>query len=184
MQPLPAAVRRFGFEPSACHPCLLRLLAGARVNNVTLVWAVNHSLEEVLVFSAALPIGSRQWLTAAHDYLKSKYDWNCCFLHVWTACQRWRHIKKSTSPCRSSCGSSRGRGSVLPVWIWPPSLACHHLRPWGRWQLEGKRDTLSSLCSQCSVSTYHAANRGERAWCHRDPWLINNYLKKKTDTVF
>lgn len=69
---------------------------------------------------------------------------------------------ESPSPCHSSYGSSRGQGSVLPVWIWPPSPACHRLCSWGRWQLEGKRDTLSILCSQCLVSTDHAAYRGER----------------------
>lgn len=73
VQSLPVAIRRFGLEPSTCHPCLLRLLTGACVDNVAFIWAFHHSLEELLVFSAALPIGSCQGLTAAHDYLKSFY---------------------------------------------------------------------------------------------------------------
>lgn len=69
MEPLPAAVAGFGFEPSARHPRLLGLLAGARVDNVALVRAVHHRLEEAFVLSAALPVGACQRLAAAHDHL-------------------------------------------------------------------------------------------------------------------
>ncbi|TNN83130.1 hypothetical protein EYF80_006737 [Liparis tanakae] len=70
---LPAAVARLGLEPSARHASLQRLLSGARVDDEASVRAVNHSPEEALVLHAALPVGARQRLTAAHDDLRS--DW-------------------------------------------------------------------------------------------------------------
>lgn len=70
VKPLPAAVGRFGFEPPARHPGLLGLLAGARVDNVAFVRAVNHRLEEEFVLSAAPPVGAGQRLAAAHDHLR------------------------------------------------------------------------------------------------------------------
>jgi len=73
VQSLPAAVERLGLEPSARHASLQRLLTGARVDDEASVRAVNHSPEEVLVLHAALPVGARQRLTAAHDDLRS--DW-------------------------------------------------------------------------------------------------------------
>ena len=69
MQSCPARVAGFGLKPSPRHPGLLSLLTGACVNDVPFVRAINHSVEEELVLPAALPIGSRQGLTAAHDNL-------------------------------------------------------------------------------------------------------------------
>lgn len=100
MKPLPAAVAGFGFEPSARHPRLLGLLAGARVNNVAFVRAVNHCLEEELVLFATPPVGAGQRLAAAHD-------------HLW----RWSHSGQVKRCTEQQPEAETPHHPVLPVMV-------------------------------------------------------------------
>lgn len=82
MKPLPAAVGGLGFKPSARHPRLLGLLAGAHVDDVAFVRAGDRRLQEAFVLPAALPFGSGQRLAAAHDHLLG----SSCSVQCATAC--------------------------------------------------------------------------------------------------